>query len=120
MWEAPGHSTRSLFSEAPRAITPASIETPLLTGMTIARKERQRSLIPMGRLGTVNEVAALVESHPSGGKTFPLSTPPLHPPLFDSIFPKLDRQTWLENALPKITFTTFQDTADDHLISRNG
>lgn len=52
------------------AIAPASIETPLLTGMTIARKERQRSLIPMGRLGTVNEVAALVDFILSPGCSF--------------------------------------------------
>lgn len=42
------------------AIAPASIETPLIAAMTEERREVQRSLIPMGRLGTVDEVASLV------------------------------------------------------------
>jgi 2-dehydro-3-deoxy-L-rhamnonate dehydrogenase (NAD+) len=42
------------------AIAPASIETPLIAGMTEERQGVQRSLIPMGRFGTVAEVAALV------------------------------------------------------------
>ncbi|MCK6210741.1 SDR family oxidoreductase [Georgenia sp. EYE_87] len=42
------------------AIAPASIETPLIAGMTAERQAVQRSLIPMGRFGTVAEVAALV------------------------------------------------------------
>lgn len=42
------------------AIAPASIETPLIAGMTEERQAVQRSLIPMGRFGTVAEVAALV------------------------------------------------------------
>jgi NAD(P)-dependent dehydrogenase (short-subunit alcohol dehydrogenase family) len=42
------------------AIAPASIETPLIAGMTQERQAVQRSLIPMGRFGTVAEVAALV------------------------------------------------------------
>lgn len=43
------------------AIAPASIDTPLITGMTEERREVQRNLIPMGRFGTVDEIAALVE-----------------------------------------------------------
>jgi 3-oxoacyl-[acyl-carrier protein] reductase len=43
------------------AIAPASIETPLIMGMTPERREAQKSLIPVGRFGTVEEVAALVE-----------------------------------------------------------
>ncbi|MPV87333.1 SDR family oxidoreductase [Georgenia ruanii] len=42
------------------AIAPATIETPLIAGMTEERQAVQRSLIPMGRFGTVGEVAALV------------------------------------------------------------
>ncbi|GAA4288097.1 SDR family NAD(P)-dependent oxidoreductase [Georgenia daeguensis] len=42
------------------AIAPASIETPLIAGMTEERQAVQRSLIPVGRFGTVAEVAALV------------------------------------------------------------
>lgn len=43
------------------AVAPASIETPLIAGMTPERQEVQRSLIPMGRFGTVQEIAALVD-----------------------------------------------------------
>lgn len=43
------------------AIAPASIDTPLLLGMSEERRAVQRSLIPMGRFGTIEEVAALVE-----------------------------------------------------------
>lgn len=43
------------------AIAPASIETPLIQGMTPERQEAQRKLIPVGRFGSVQEVAALVE-----------------------------------------------------------
>lgn len=42
------------------AIAPASIETPLIAAMTEERRAIQRSLIPMGRFGTVDEVAGLV------------------------------------------------------------
>ncbi|MGW1402959.1 SDR family NAD(P)-dependent oxidoreductase [Streptomyces sp. NPDC002405] len=42
------------------AIAPASIETPLVAEMTEERREVQRALIPMGRFGTVEEVASLV------------------------------------------------------------
>lgn len=42
------------------AVAPASVETPLIAGMTEERQAAQRSLIPMGRFGTVAEVAALV------------------------------------------------------------
>ena len=41
------------------AIAPASIETPLIQGMTPERREVQRSLIPMARFGTVQEIAGL-------------------------------------------------------------
>ncbi|MGB9033604.1 MAG: SDR family NAD(P)-dependent oxidoreductase [Paeniglutamicibacter sp.] len=43
------------------AIAPASVETPLIAGMTSERQAAQRALIPMGRFGTVQEIAALVE-----------------------------------------------------------
>lgn len=42
------------------AIAPASIDTPLIQGMTAQRREVQKSLIPMGRFGTVDEIAGLV------------------------------------------------------------
>lgn len=42
------------------AVAPASIETPLIAGMTNERQEVQKSLIPMRRFGTVQEIAALV------------------------------------------------------------
>ncbi|MEV7474268.1 SDR family NAD(P)-dependent oxidoreductase [Pseudarthrobacter oxydans] len=42
------------------AIAPASIDTPLLKGMSAERRVVQQSLIPMGRFGTVEELAALV------------------------------------------------------------
>jgi 2-dehydro-3-deoxy-L-rhamnonate dehydrogenase (NAD+) len=43
------------------AVAPASIETPLIAGMSPERQEVQKSLIPAGRFGTVDEIAALVE-----------------------------------------------------------
>ena len=43
------------------AVAPASIETPLIAGMTPERQNVQRSLIPMGRFGTVQEIAALID-----------------------------------------------------------
>jgi NAD(P)-dependent dehydrogenase (short-subunit alcohol dehydrogenase family) len=42
------------------AIAPASIETPLIAGMTPERQEVQRRLVPMGRFGTPAEAAALI------------------------------------------------------------
>lgn len=42
------------------AIAPASIDTPMIQEMSEDRREAQRSLIPMGRFGTVVEAAALV------------------------------------------------------------
>ncbi|MGW0688432.1 SDR family NAD(P)-dependent oxidoreductase [Streptomyces sp. NPDC002754] len=42
------------------AIAPASVETPLIQGMTPERQEVQKSLIPMRRFGTVDEIAHLV------------------------------------------------------------
>jgi 2-dehydro-3-deoxy-L-rhamnonate dehydrogenase (NAD+) len=42
------------------AIAPASIETPLIAGMTPQRQETQRRLVPMGRFGTPAEAAALI------------------------------------------------------------
>ncbi|GAA5035703.1 SDR family NAD(P)-dependent oxidoreductase [Microbacterium fluvii] len=52
------------------AIAPASIETPLISGMTAERQEVQKSLIPMGRFGTVEEVAALVSYIASADSSF--------------------------------------------------
>lgn len=43
------------------AVAPASIQTPLIAGMTTERQDIQRSLIPMDRFGTVDEIAALVD-----------------------------------------------------------
>lgn len=43
------------------AVAPASIDTPLLLGMSAERRATQQSLIPMGRFGTVDEVASLIE-----------------------------------------------------------
>ena len=42
------------------AIAPASIETPLIQGMTPERREVQKSLIPARRFGTAEEVAHLI------------------------------------------------------------
>lgn len=42
------------------AIAPASIETPLIQGMTSQRREVQKSLIPARRFGTADEVAHLI------------------------------------------------------------
>lgn len=42
------------------AIAPASIDTPLIQAMTPERREVQKSLIPMGRFGTAEEIAGLV------------------------------------------------------------
>lgn len=41
------------------AIAPASIETPLIQGMTPERRDVQKALIPMARFGTVEEIAGL-------------------------------------------------------------
>lgn len=41
------------------AIAPASIETPLIQGMAPERRDVQKALIPMGRFGTVEEIAGL-------------------------------------------------------------
>lgn len=41
-------------------VTPAAVETPLFTQMTEAQIAYMRSKIPVGRFGTVEEVAALV------------------------------------------------------------
>lgn len=43
------------------AVAPATIETPLLKGMSPERQQKQRALIPMGRFGTPDEAAALIE-----------------------------------------------------------
>lgn len=43
------------------AVAPASIETPLISDMTPERQEVQKDLIPAGRFGTVDEIAALIE-----------------------------------------------------------
>lgn len=42
------------------AIAPASIDTPLIQAMTPERRDVQKSLIPMGRFGTAEEIAGLV------------------------------------------------------------
>jgi 3-oxoacyl-[acyl-carrier protein] reductase len=42
------------------AIAPASIETPLIQGMTPERREVQKALIPARRFGTAEEVAHLI------------------------------------------------------------
>lgn len=42
------------------AVAPAAIDTPLIAAMTEERRELQRSLIPMRRFGTPDEVAGLV------------------------------------------------------------
>jgi 3-oxoacyl-[acyl-carrier protein] reductase len=52
------------------AVAPASIETPLIAGMTPERQAVQRDLIPMGRFGTVAEIAALVEFITSAEASF--------------------------------------------------
>ncbi|WP_040167007.1 SDR family NAD(P)-dependent oxidoreductase [Microbacterium gorillae] len=52
------------------AIAPASIETPLIQGMTPERRDVQRSLIPMGRFGTVDEIAGLVSFIASPDSSF--------------------------------------------------
>jgi 3-oxoacyl-[acyl-carrier protein] reductase len=52
------------------AIAPASVETPLIQGMSPDRREVQRSLIPMGRFGTVEEIAGLVAYIASADSSF--------------------------------------------------
>ncbi|MBN9177500.1 MAG: SDR family oxidoreductase [Microbacterium sp.] len=52
------------------AVAPASIETPLILGMSPERRETQKSLIPMGRLGTVDEIAGLVSFIASPASSF--------------------------------------------------
>jgi len=52
------------------AVAPAAVDTPLLAGLSAADLERQAALIPMGRLGTPDEVAALVEFVISPANTF--------------------------------------------------
>ncbi|MER7922351.1 SDR family NAD(P)-dependent oxidoreductase [Streptomyces sp. NPDC096057] len=42
------------------AIAPGLVETPLVAAMEPRDRERQMSLVPMGRIGTVAEIAALV------------------------------------------------------------
>ncbi len=42
------------------AVAPGVIETPMVAGLTGARREHQLSLVPMGRMGTPDEVAAAV------------------------------------------------------------
>lgn len=42
------------------AVAPASIDTPLIQAMTEQRREVQKSLIPMRRFGTADEIAGLV------------------------------------------------------------
>lgn len=42
------------------AIAPASIDTPMIQEMSEDRREAQRSLIPMGRFGSVDEAAGLI------------------------------------------------------------
>lgn len=42
------------------AIAPASIETPLIQAMDPERRDVQKSLIPMGRFGTAEEIAGIV------------------------------------------------------------
>ncbi|CAH0145192.1 SDR family NAD(P)-dependent oxidoreductase [Microbacterium sp. Bi121] len=42
------------------AIAPASIDTPLIQAMSPERRDVQKSLIPMGRFGTAEEIAGLV------------------------------------------------------------
>ncbi|MCH1881376.1 SDR family NAD(P)-dependent oxidoreductase [Agrococcus sp. ARC_14] len=43
------------------AIAPAAIDTPLLAGLSDEQRAERAAIIPMGRMGTVGEVAALVE-----------------------------------------------------------
>lgn len=52
------------------AIAPASIETPLIEGMTPERRDIQKALIPMGRFGTVDEIAGLVSFIASDDASF--------------------------------------------------
>ncbi len=52
------------------AIAPASIDTPLIQEMTPQRRDAQKSLIPMGRFGTVEEIAGLVSFIASPDSSF--------------------------------------------------
>ena len=52
------------------AVAPASIDTPLIRAMTPARRDVQKSLIPMGRFGTVAEIAGLVSYIASPDSSF--------------------------------------------------
>ena len=52
------------------AIAPASIETPLILGMSPERREAQKSLIPMGRFGTAEEIAGIVSFIASDDSSF--------------------------------------------------
>ncbi len=58
--------TKSLGKELARSeirvncVTPAAVATPIFTQMTEAQIEYMKSKIPMGRFGTVEEIAALV------------------------------------------------------------
>ncbi|RFA10875.1 SDR family oxidoreductase [Subtercola boreus] len=52
------------------AVAPASIETPLIAGMTPERQQVQKSLIPLGRFGSTAEVASLVGYIVSPGASF--------------------------------------------------
>lgn len=52
------------------AIAPASIDTPLIQAMTPERRDVQKSLIPMGRFGTAEEIAGLVAYIASAESSF--------------------------------------------------
>lgn len=52
------------------AIAPASVETPLIQGMSEERREVQKALIPMGRFGTPKEIAGLVSFIASDDASF--------------------------------------------------
>ena len=52
------------------AVAPGVIETPMVAGLTGARREHQLSLVPMGRMGTPDEVAAAVRFLASDGASY--------------------------------------------------